>query len=67
MSTKKTAIRLAQAFNAICKSASITDQHFTDTQKQIIFREIVLAMHALADNFNRIKFEDACQEGFKTP
>ncbi len=67
MSTRKTAIRLSQAFNAICKSARIDDANLTDLQKQIIFDQLALATSDLGDNFAHGKFEDACQPGFKEP
>lgn len=67
MSTRRTAIRLSQAFNAICKSARIDDANLTDLQKQIIFDQLALTCSDLGDNFDHGKFEDACCLGFNEP
>lgn len=67
MSTKRTAIRLSQAFNAICKSARIDDVTLMSWQKQIIFDQLARAVSDLGDNFDHGKFLDACKPGFKEP
>ena len=64
MSTKKTAIRFAQAFNATCRAGAIGGQPFSHEQKQILFDQLALVISDLGDKFDQGKFEDACQPGF---
>lgn len=66
MSTKRTAIRFAQAFNAMVKSAEIENHPLSPSDKQIIFEQLALAISDLGDNFSYSKFEDACSPGFGT-
>ncbi len=67
MSTKRTAIRFSQAFNATCKAASIQGDNLSGAQKQIIFDLLALAISDLGDNFDYARFEDACQPGMNEP
>ena len=67
--TKRDFIRMAQAFNAMVKAAEIGHavnpkgwyvNPFDHFQKEVIFDQLCLALSEMGNNFDRLRFADAC-------